>query len=259
MRRLGRETHMVHPCERRVDGDRVTELIPARDWIERPDANPLVTDEKGEKMPTLPRHSTRDHLHDRNRSQALFDPANPGVTTYVRVTRRRMPTEVEEEQARSRNLSRLRDYEAREAAEAAEANELLELRSMGIRAVITERNKAGPYGKDAVKVPPPNARADFLEKKVLGTDHTIADSLIKGVKAGHGAGAPAPAPAPATGMNPSMRGAKASTQRGQLRGGLVSAARIALLHMLSSRLRTGAVPCLTGMMLARLVDVQDGR
>jgi len=199
--------------ERRVDGDRVTELWPARDWVKRPDANPLVVDEKSLQPPALPRHSMRDHLHDRNREQTLFDSANPGLTTYVRVTRRRMPTEAEEQAVRAANIKAHRMHEEREAAEAAEANELLELRSMGIRAVITERDKAGPYGKQAVKVPPANARADSLEKKLLGSTETIAEGLSKGYKAGQGA-----APAPPQGRAAGPKAAQ-SVRAQQLRGG----------------------------------------
>ena len=38
-------------------------------------------------MQKLPRTCYRDHLHDNTRAHAVFDPANPGITTYVRVTR----------------------------------------------------------------------------------------------------------------------------------------------------------------------------
>eukprot|EP00325_Prymnesiales_sp_UTEX-LB-985_P027774 CAMPEP_0174722406 /NCGR_PEP_ID=MMETSP1094-20130205/38375_1 /TAXON_ID=156173 /ORGANISM="Chrysochromulina brevifilum, Strain UTEX LB 985" /LENGTH=212 /DNA_ID=CAMNT_0015923257 /DNA_START=17 /DNA_END=655 /DNA_ORIENTATION=- len=202
--------------ERRVDGDKVTELWPARDWVTRPDANQLVPDEKNLQPPTLPRHAARDHLHDRNREQTLFDPANPGLTTYVRVTRRRMPTEFEEQQARERNRAAVQQHMDREAAEAAEANELLELRSMGIRSVITERNKAGPYGRQAVKVPPANMRADTLEKK-LGVDKVnLVSSPLQidtTAQAGHNTAA-----VPPPGRVPGK--AKAQTVREQqLRGG----------------------------------------
>ena len=89
--------------ERRVDGDKVTELClwPAPYWNQRADANNFVRDQKNLQPPALPRNSLRDHLHDRNREQTLYDPANPGLTTYVRVTRRRMPTEAAEQEARS--------------------------------------------------------------------------------------------------------------------------------------------------------------
>lgn len=91
---MGRDYHS--PCERRVDGDRITELIPAREWLSGrqpgnrgPDTNPLVAHPEGFYPPQLPRHKQRDHLHDRNREHSLYDPANPGLATYVRVTRRR--------------------------------------------------------------------------------------------------------------------------------------------------------------------------
>ena len=68
------------PCERRIDGDRVTELIPSREWLSGrvagnrgPDVNPLVTHPQGFYPPALPRHKARDHLHDRNREHALYD------------------------------------------------------------------------------------------------------------------------------------------------------------------------------------------
>ena len=53
------------PCERRVDGERVTELIPAREWLSRQDANMLRPDERKVFPPALPRYGSRDHLHDR--------------------------------------------------------------------------------------------------------------------------------------------------------------------------------------------------
>jgi hypothetical protein len=49
--------------------------------------------------PALPRHASRDHLHDRNRGLSASDPANPGLQTYVRVTRRRFTGNVQAETA----------------------------------------------------------------------------------------------------------------------------------------------------------------
>ena len=93
----------VGASERRVDGDRVTELVRAKDWLAAhgdnrgPEVNPLVTPEVGPDMPpALPKYLSRDHLHDRNRINALYDPAQPGMETYVRVTRRRAPPETPE-------------------------------------------------------------------------------------------------------------------------------------------------------------------
>ena len=68
--------------ERFVDGDRVTELVPAVEWLQRDDANSLVLQKGG--PPRLPRHSARDHLSDRNRKHALFNGSRPEVTATVR-------------------------------------------------------------------------------------------------------------------------------------------------------------------------------
>ena len=76
------------PCERRVDGDRVTEMVPAGEWLAQAKKNGMILDPDGVYPPRLPRHQERDHLHDNTRAHAVFDPANPGLTTYVRVTRR---------------------------------------------------------------------------------------------------------------------------------------------------------------------------
>ena len=168
---------MVHPCERRVDGDRVTEFIPAVDWMAREDANLLSRDEKLKGPPVLPRGMSRDHLHDRNRDRTLFDPANPGLETYIRVTRRKHPTVAEEVAAQKAAQDQHSMQQHRLACEAADANELLELRSLGIRTVMRERAKAGPYGHAAVKVPPADPRADVLEKRLMGTDKTLEESM----------------------------------------------------------------------------------
>ena len=64
------------PCERRVDGDRITELIPASEWLAQKDANTLLMDQEGVYPPRLPRHKERDHMHDRNRETSIFDPSN---------------------------------------------------------------------------------------------------------------------------------------------------------------------------------------
>ena len=102
------------PNERRVDGDRITELVPAREWLSGrasgnrgPDCNPLVEDPKWNRPPYLPRPEVllsegatrfrRDHLHDRNRENAVYDKANPGLATYVRVSRRRCDPFVEQQ------------------------------------------------------------------------------------------------------------------------------------------------------------------
>ena len=83
------------PCERRVDGDRITEMVQADIWLADPNKNFLVR-QPGEEvdpqgympgMLKLPRNNYRDHLHDVRREHGIYDPANPGLTSYVRVTR----------------------------------------------------------------------------------------------------------------------------------------------------------------------------
>ena len=142
------QTDWHSPCERRVDGDRITEMIPAREWLSGrpsgqrgPDVNPLVPDPFGLYPPGLPRHLQRDHLHDRNREHGLFDPANPGLATYVRVTRRRHNDPVAEAEV-SRRRAEMRNFEVeREQMEAKLANELLETRSKGLRKAMADRSR----------------------------------------------------------------------------------------------------------------------
>jgi len=130
------------PNERRCDGDRITELIPAAEWLADETKNTLLRySEEAETLPGrefLPRTAYRDHLHDNCRATAVFDPANPGITTYVRVTRRLAKEGADGDQAREDQLLRAR-RENREATmqkemkEAQEAREILELKSLGIR------------------------------------------------------------------------------------------------------------------------------
>lgn len=170
--------------ERRVDGDRVTELVRAKDWLAAhgdsrgPEVNPLVHDAKMDKPPALPMYLSRDHLHDRNRQNALYDPANPGLETYVRVTRRRAPPETEAFLAQE-CAERVKRWQAEEAQATSEAFELLELRSLGVRAAIEAgklANQRVASGEWADKGPAPSAptandeRAAALHKK-LGIDH----------------------------------------------------------------------------------------
>jgi hypothetical protein len=191
----------ARPCERRVDGDRVTELWPAANWMARSDKNAFTTDEKTPWYPpALPKYSTRDHLHDRNRERTVFDPANPGKQQYVYVTRRRLPTVQQEEAAQKKNIQALNAHERRQEFEAAEANELLELRSMGIRSTMAAQDSYSMYGR-APPVPAANSRAEELEKRVLRTMEEV------------------PAPTPTGGGGPqtrsmTMRDAKAATLRG---------------------------------------------
>ena len=128
--------------------------------------------------PALPRYLSRDHLHDRNRINALYDPAQPGWETCVRVTRRRAPPETEAFLARERE-ERVRKWQRQEAVKTSEAHELLELRSMGVRAAIAASETANERGPATVKkdkerkpLSPPDARelrAGELHKK-LGID-----------------------------------------------------------------------------------------
>ena len=118
-------------------------MVNAEEWLARSDANALKPRQDG--PPHLPRRSARDHLSERNREHALYDPANPSVRTRVRVTqrtsfddcslagrRRMIAHERDDTEARQRALRAEADAEV---VAAAEANELLELRSMGIRSV----------------------------------------------------------------------------------------------------------------------------
>ena len=122
--------------ERRVDGDRVTELVPTAEWLAQKAKNGMVADPDGVTPPRLPRYAERDHLHDVTRENAVFDPANPGLTTYVRVTRRINKDRAKEEELMAQRLEmRKADVEAEEKDQK-EKNEILELRSLGIRAAM---------------------------------------------------------------------------------------------------------------------------
>ena len=121
------------PCERRVDGDRITEMIPTAEWLAQKNKNQLNLDPDKVMPPRLPRYRERDHLHDVTRENAVFDPANPGLTTYVRVTRRiNTDRQKEDELQRTRLQQRKADLEW-EARDQIEKNEILELRSLGLR------------------------------------------------------------------------------------------------------------------------------
>ena len=164
------------PAARRIDGDRVTELIPAREWLSRKDKNNLSHNNRGQFPPSLPRYASRDHLHDRNRELCVFDPANPGLQAYVHVTRRRNPNpEVEAKIHRDRAERIAVQFEI-EKAEAVAANELLELRSQSIRKLLANRSKdwrsPQPVPRDTrpATVPGSDAynanRAQTLEQKL---------------------------------------------------------------------------------------------
>ena len=172
------------PNERRLDGDRVTEMVPAREWLagrsryqqNLAGVNPLTKDPRNHAPPALPRPQQRDHLHDRNREYALFDTANPGLATYVRVTRRRCGDETERSVANARTMQRKKEI-AREMIEAADANELLELRHKGIQAAmgrleeatrnaIACRHLPESMRPPVAEVPPENPRVLELQSKL---------------------------------------------------------------------------------------------
>ena len=134
------------PAVRRVDGDRITEMIPAREWLSRKDKNQLRINPRGVMPPSLPRYMSRDHLHDRNRELCVFDPANPGLQTYVHVTRRRQPDPYLEQKIHDDRMERFKIQHELEKAESVAANELMELRSQNIRALLAHRSRgwSGP-------------------------------------------------------------------------------------------------------------------
>lgn len=173
---------LVGASERRVDGDRVTELVKAKDWLANhnsrgPEVNPLKSDD--DAPPALPMYLSRDHLHDRNRQTALFDPAQPGHETYVRVTRRRAPPETEAFLAKQCE-ERVREWQAQEAQRTSEAFELLELRSMGVRTALEACKQAnmqvaaGEWSANQSQAPldPNEQRASQLHQK-LGIDKVV--------------------------------------------------------------------------------------
>lgn len=129
------------PCERRTDGDRITELIPVTEWLNDKTANQLIRRPgDAEILPNmlqLPRTKHRDHMHDRNREHSAIDTANPGITTYVRVSRRVSQEKGEstvEEDKLLRRRKELRDEALQQELKLQiEKNEILELRSLGIR------------------------------------------------------------------------------------------------------------------------------
>ena len=127
------------PCEHRIDGDRITELVPAEEWLAMKNKNALEFDPDKIMPPFLPRHNERDHLKDNLRVNSKFDAANPGVTQYVRVTRRiNTDRAAEDYLQQQRRAARLASLEA-EKRDQQEKMEILELRSMGIRAILKKR------------------------------------------------------------------------------------------------------------------------
>jgi len=111
----------------------VTELVPVAEWLAQKEKNMIMLDPEQAYPPRLPRYQERDHLHDNTRAHAVFDPANPGLTTYIRITRRVDPDPIQEEERMERRRQ-LREADlAAEAKDAKEKNEILELRSLGLR------------------------------------------------------------------------------------------------------------------------------
>jgi hypothetical protein len=140
--------------ERRTDGDRSTRLVNTKEWLERPDHNALrPAPRAGGPGSVLPRHSARDHLSESSRRSAMYDPARRELPGRVRVTqrssfddcssagrRRGIATDRAEQRQREWQLAAAAEAEALAAAE---ANELLELRSLGIRAVLAKSEEVG--------------------------------------------------------------------------------------------------------------------
>ena len=208
--------------------------------------------------PALPTYMSRDHLHDRNRETALYDPARPGLETYVRVTRRRGPPEVEAELARQKAEREAADLEqAREFHE--DSNELLALRSMLMQDALnagTENNQkvaAGIWRRPEKPREPSaaEARAAELQSK-LGIDRvklvTSPMFIDTTPQAGHNtAAAPAPAPAPASAA---WQAAKAKTVRGgtwpvdqaYFAGGKSTKAKEAMVTEATGQLKTVVYP-----------------
>lgn len=145
------------PCERRVDGDRITEMVQADIWLADPNKNFLIREEEWEKNPNvylpgmqkLPRNNYRDHLHDVRREHGVYDPANPGLTSYVRVTRRLNRTDpvAEDMLLKARQAARAEALKI-EQRERDEANELLELKSLGIRTAMAKYKELQDFQQD---------------------------------------------------------------------------------------------------------------
>jgi hypothetical protein len=215
------------PSERRIDGDRVTEMVPAREWLRGrsahkgnlDDVNPLVAHNQNHYPPSLPRGMARDHLHDRNREHSLYNKANPALPTYVRVTRRRGDDQHEAALSNTRMQARRAEI-AKEQVEAIDANHLLQMRSAGIRAAMARRTaeearRAIPSYARPPPPPPPkdNPRVSELEKRlqVYETLTKVSPLYIDTTaQAGHNTANLKPAPA----LSERSAHARRSTMRG---------------------------------------------
>jgi hypothetical protein len=212
------------PNERRIDGDRITELVPAREWLSGrapgnrgPDTNPLIEDPRWEHPPHLPRPEVllsaganrfrRDHLHDRNREHAVYDRANPGLATYVRVTRRRCDPFVEQQIAQVR--ANVRDGELeKEKIETRLSNELLEVRSQSLRKAMADKSRlnsrvmAGTWNKPPSTAPaasrdPLGKRSEELEARLRVLQRMSGLQVQAAAAAGRDISDPSTAPEPA--------------------------------------------------------------
>ena len=168
------------PCDRRIDGSKVTEFVPAAQWFDQQANssayNHFKRDNKGHYPPSLPRGMSRDHITEMHRKFIAVDNGMHGKDKYVQVTRRRMASPEQEAAARRCATEQLRLHEQRMARDAAEARELMELRSLGIRAIVRGRASAAQFGPGSIVVPPANARAEELHKRLLSAQEAVADS-----------------------------------------------------------------------------------
>lgn len=142
----------------------MTELIPAREWLSRKDKNPLEVNPKNIFPPSLPRFESRDHLHDRNRELCVFDPANPGLQTYVRVTRRRHPDRNVEAALHEKRKERLIEQCAIERQEQQDATEMLELRSANIRNLLINRSRG--WKPTPAQSRPPSQGSEWRDRRI---------------------------------------------------------------------------------------------
>ena len=199
------------PAARRIDGERITEMIPTREWLSRKDKNNLSANAKGLFPPSLPRYASRDHLHDRNRELCVFDPANPGLQTYVHVTRRRNPDPVMEAKLNEDRMERLSLQFELEKVEAVAANELLELRSQNIRALLAQRSRgwSAPPPKDSRPASVVGSRA-YKQERATRLEQQLKDFRdsysYKGYSRPHLGAAPAAAAAAAPARKVPLRG-----------------------------------------------------